>query len=83
MIPLEFWIKDGNSSERKFLVEILEAGITYIADRGYFSFEIADKVVQAHAFFVMRGKDNLLYEVVEKLSIVHCWNAQMFQKGDG
>lgn len=69
MIPLEFWIKDGNSSERKFLVEILEAGITYIADRGYFSFDLADKVLKAKAFFVFRGKDNLLYKVVEKLSI--------------
>ena len=80
MIPLEFWIKDGNSSERKFLVEILEAGITYIADRGYFSFDLADKVVQAQAFFVLRGKDNLLYEVVEKLSIEIAGMPKCFKK---
>ncbi len=72
MIPTEFWIGTGNSSERKFLESVLEAGITYIADRGYFSYAIADKVLQAKAFFVMCGKDNLLYKVVETLTIETC-----------
>ena len=65
MIPTEFWVGKGNSNERSFLEKVLKAGITYIADRGYFSFALADKVLKAEAFFVMRAKDNLLYEVVE------------------
>ncbi len=69
MIPTEFWVGKGNSSERKFLESVLQAGITYIADRGYFSFALADKVLQAHAFFIFRGRDNLLYEAIEKLPI--------------
>jgi Transposase DDE domain. len=69
MIPTEFWVATGNSSERKFLESVLEAGITYIADRGYCSFALLDKVAQAEAFFVFRGRDNLLYQVVEKLLI--------------
>lgn len=67
MIPIEIWIGKGNSSERSFLESVLKAGMTYIADRGYCSFALADKVLQADAFFVFRGKDNLLYKVVEKL----------------
>jgi hypothetical protein len=69
MIPTEFWVGTGNSNERLFLEKVVKAGVTYIADRGYFSFGIADKVLKAQAFFVMRAKDNLLYEVVEKLVI--------------
>ena len=69
MIPTEFWVGKGNSSERKFLEKVLKTGITYIADRGYFSFGLADKVLKAEAYFVMRAKDNLLYEVVESCLI--------------
>ena len=69
MIPTEFWVGKGNSSEREFLASVLEKGLTYIADRGYFSFAIADKVLQAQAFFVFRVKANVLYEGVEKLLI--------------
>lgn len=69
MIATEFWIGKGNSSEREFLASVLEKGCTYIADRGYFSFAIAAKVLSAEAFFVFRGKANLLYEVVEKLPL--------------
>lgn len=69
MIPIEFWVGKGNSSERAFLESVLAAGITYIADRGYYSFALAHKVMQAEAFFVFRGRDNLLYRRLEKLVI--------------
>ena len=69
MIPTEFWVGSGNSSERKFLESVVKADCTYIADRGYFSFGLADKVLKAQAFLVMRAKDKLLYEVVESCLI--------------
>ena len=69
MIPIEFWVSKGNSNERQFLESVLEKGLTYIADRGYFSFSVAAKILAAEAFLVMRVRDNLLYEVVEKLII--------------
>lgn len=69
MMATEFWVGSGNSSERAFLEKVVTAGVTYIADRGYFSFALADKVLQAQAFLVMRVKDNLLYEVVESCLI--------------
>lgn len=65
MLPTEFLIGSGKSSERDFLVKVLEAGVTYIADRGYASFEIIAKLLQSQAYFVFRVRDNLLYEVAE------------------
>ncbi len=69
MIATEFLIGSGKSSERAFLEKVLEAGVTYIADRGYASFEIIAKVIKAEAYFVFRVKDNLLYEAREILEI--------------
>ena len=69
MIPTEFLIGSGKSSEREFLRRVLEKGVTYIADRGYASFEIVAQLLQAQAYFVFRVKDNLLYEVQEVLSL--------------
>lgn len=69
MIPTEFWIGTGKSSERKFLESVLEKGITYIADRGYFSFDLMAKLEQAEAYFVMRVKDNVVYKTLETLPI--------------
>lgn len=69
LIPTEFLVGSGKSSERVFLERVLEAGITYIADRGYGSFEIMAKVLQANAYFIFRVRDNLLYEVKEVLEI--------------
>ena len=70
LIPTEFVIGSGKSSERLFLEKVLEAGVTYIADRGYGSFDIIDKVLKAEAYFIFRVKDNWLYEVQERLDIV-------------
>jgi Transposase DDE domain len=69
MIPTEFVIGSGKSSEREFLLKVLEARVTYIADRGYASFEIIAKLLQSQAYFVFRVKDNLLYEVHERFSL--------------
>lgn len=59
MIPLEFSGLAGNSSERHFLKKVVKQGVTYIADRGYFSFVIADIIVKAGAFFILRIKNNM------------------------
>ncbi|MCY7345072.1 MAG: IS4 family transposase [Pyrinomonadaceae bacterium] len=69
LIPTEFVLGSGKSSERTFLESVLEKGVTYIADRGYASFEIIAKLLKAEAYFVFRVKDNLLYEVQERLAI--------------
>lgn len=70
MIPAYFLVDTGKSNEKKALLEMLEAGVTYIADRGYLSFFLLAAIVAAHAFFIIRAKSNLVYQRVERLSVV-------------
>jgi len=69
MIPTEFLALSGNSSERAFLLKIVEKGMTYIADRGYFSFEVIAEIAKAKAFFVLRIKENMVYHVLRTNTI--------------
>lgn len=69
MLPVEFIGLKANSSERSFLLDILKEGITYIADRGYFSFDLADKIGSAKAFFILRIKNNLKISSTQMLPI--------------
>jgi Transposase DDE domain len=69
MIPVDFWVGSGNSSERDALRTLLAAGVTYIADRGYMSFQLCHEVCQAQAHFIFRTKTNLVLTVVESLPI--------------
>lgn len=59
MLAVDFVGLKANSSERSFLLSILQEGITYIADRGYFSFAVAGAIQSAKAFFIIRIKNNL------------------------
>lgn len=70
MIPTEFLVGSGKSSERDFLLKVVEKGVTYIADRGYASFEIVAKLLKADAYFIFRVKDNLLFEVQKGAGLV-------------
>ncbi len=69
MIPAHFLVDTGNSNERNALLQMLEAGVTYIADRGYLSFSLLAAIVAAEAFFVIRAKVNLVYTRVERLPV--------------
>lgn len=69
MIPAHFLVGTGKSNEKKALLEMLEAGATYIADRGYLSFPLLAAIVIADAFFVIRAKANLVYSRVERLPV--------------
>ena len=60
-IPTDFIAQKANSSERAFLISILEAGVTYVADRGYFSFDLAEKVQKAAAFFILSNGKKIKY----------------------
>jgi hypothetical protein len=69
MIPAHFLVDTGKSNEKKALLEMLEAGVTYIADRGYLSFPLLAAIVATDAFFVIRAKVNLVYKRVERLPV--------------
>ena len=69
MIPLEFIGQKANSSERHFLLKIVTKGVTYVADRGYFSFDVVAKISKAFAFFIIRIKDNMKFKVGKQLIV--------------
>ena len=70
MIPVQFLAKEGNYSEKKFLKDILEEGITYICDRGYISFKLFLNICDKKAFFIIRGKKRILHNEIETLKTV-------------
>jgi hypothetical protein len=61
MIPTQFLSTEANASERKILRKILEAGVTYIADRGYVCFKLFHDIGDRQAYFIIRATSNLLY----------------------
>lgn len=69
MVSTEFIAQKANSSEGAFLRSILQKGVTYVADRGYFSFELAHGVDKVKAFFIIRIKSNLKFRVLQSLEI--------------
>lgn len=69
MIATEFWVTNANTSERNILLKMVEAGITYIADRGYMSFEVCHKILEAQAYFIFRVKANLKHQVKKALTV--------------
>lgn len=71
MVATEFMVESGNSSERNFLISIAKEGVTYIADRGYFSFDLVQKLHELGAFFVLRVKSNVLFTIKEHLEITY------------
>ncbi len=70
MIPAQFLCTEGNYSEKKFLRDIIEKGITYVCDRGYISFGIFKFITEKKAFFIIRGKLNAVYDQIETLEII-------------
>jgi hypothetical protein len=65
MIPVQFICTDANGNERKVLAALLEAGVTYIADRGYASFAVFEQIAAQQAFFIIRIKGNIKYALNE------------------
>ena len=69
MVATCFLVEAGNSSERNALRQMLEANVTYIADRGYVCFNLLADIVTANAHFVMRMKSNLVYVTTQTLPV--------------
>ena len=69
MIPAQFLSTEANASERKILRQMLEAGVTYIADRGYVCFKLFHDIGAGQAYFIIRATSNLVYDIYETLSV--------------
>lgn len=76
MIPVQFISSEANYSERKVLMELLEAGVTYITDRGYLAFDIFQQITEKQAFFIMRIRYNIRasMQTVLEVNIPESWN---------
>ena len=69
MIPVSLLMTESNSSERSALRKMIQAGVTYVADRGYFASYLLHDIANASAFFVIRARCNVCYSVVETLTV--------------
>jgi len=70
MIPVDIIVGSGNSSERKALIQMLKAGATYIADRGYAAFYVYHEILLAQAHFVIRVKSNIHKTVKKSMDVL-------------
>jgi len=69
MIAVDFVVGSGNSSERDALREMLVPCVTYIADRGYMSFQIFYDILKIKSHFIFRVKSNLVYSILAELTV--------------
>ena len=69
MIAVEFLVSAANYSERQALFRMLKSGVTYIADRGYMSFQVCHQMIEEKAYFIFRVKAGLRYGVTETLQV--------------
>ena len=69
MIPVQFLATEGNYSEKQFLLDIIEKGVTYVCDRGYISFKVFFNICQKEAYFIIRGKSNMIYKIKESIEV--------------
>ena len=76
MIPVAFMSTAANYSERKALIAFLQAGVTYITDRGYLAFDIFQKITAHQAFFITRIRYNINATVQTALAVnlPESWN---------
>src|SRR5216117_4017363 len=69
MIAADFLIDSAASSERSAIRTMLQAGVTYVLDRGYMAFDLLRDIIVAQAFVVMRAYNNIVVETVKDLPV--------------
>jgi hypothetical protein len=69
MITADFLVDSANSSERSAVRTMLQAGVTYVLDRGYMAFDLLRDIIAAQAFVVMRAYNNIVVETVKELPV--------------
>ena len=69
LITADFLVDSANSSERSAIRTMLQAGVTYVLDRGYMAFDLLRDIIAAQAFVVMRAYNNIVVETVKELPV--------------
>lgn len=65
-VPVAASITEGNGDERDALIEDLRPGRFYVLDRGYAQYSMMQKIIDAGSSFVVRIKDNSVFEVLQE-----------------
>ena len=64
--PLAAAVSDAQASETRQLEQNLQAGRLYIADRGYFDYDLMAAMLKVQSSFVTRVRDYIAYDVLEE-----------------
>jgi len=64
-VPIKITITQGNASEIEVLANNLESGRIYVKDRGYVSFSLFTKILEAGSSFICRLKEKSVYECLQ------------------
>jgi hypothetical protein len=64
--PLAAALSEGKASETRQLEKDLRPGRLYLADRGYFDYDLLAAILAAQSSFVARVRDNIVYDVLEE-----------------
>jgi hypothetical protein len=65
-VPERATLSDAQASETRTLERNLAPGRLYIADRGYFDYDLAAAIMAAGSSFVTRVRENVAYEIVQE-----------------
>jgi hypothetical protein len=69
MLTSCFLVTAASYDERKALAQLIESGVTYIADRGYLSFDLFQQINDKPAYFIIRVRKRLHYEIERQLPV--------------
>ena len=65
-VPLAATLTDGQTSEARQLEQDLAPGRLYVADRGYFDYDLLAAILKAQSSFVTRVRDHIAYDVLRE-----------------
>ena len=69
MVPVTFLMTPPQSSERAALETMLQAGVTYVLDRGYMEFALFKAIVSKQSSVVMRAYRSMVVETIEEYPV--------------
>ncbi len=65
-VPVSARVTDANTAETKVLSESLEPNRLYVLDRGYFTYDLYQEIIDVGSSFVARVRDNAVFEVLDE-----------------
>ena len=70
-VPISARVTDANTAETKVLSESLEPNRLYVLDRGYFTYDLYQGIIDTGSSFVARSRDNANFEVLDERKLDH------------